>query len=542
MSEDDTVKNLRPPEADPTSPAPRPRGGEPEPPPEEDDFARMLEGSVQARPFEEGQTVEGIVVAISPDVAFIDIGGKGEATIDIDELRDPDGLLEVEEGDRIAAVVVSTDGGLKLSRKLARGAAARQQLADAWRAGLPVEGCVEKAIKGGFEIRIAGQRAFCPISQIDIVRTEDPSVHEGKVYTFRIQEYREGGKDLVLSRRALLEEEEREKAEEMRRAIVVGAVLRGRVVSVREYGAFVDLGAGVQGLLHVSEMGWSRVSSPTEVVEPGDEITVKVLRVDEEKKRISLGLKQLQADPWSKVAESYAVGQVRPGRVSRLAEFGAFVELESGVEGLAHVSTFPPTGTAEGWKASVPPGTEGAFEVLSIDVERRRIGVAMLEEGSVRAEAARALGGAPESVGTEAPSVAGSAGDETFRASAPAPAGTRAGIVPGARVRGKVEGHERFGVFVFLAPGRTGLIPLGETGVEKEADLKKVFPVGGDVEVLVLEVDASGRRIRLSRRAVLEAEEKTEAREYAERQDSPQAEGFGSLADKLRAALGPKKG
>src|SRR5882672_10015897 len=151
-------------------------------------------------------------------------------------------------------MVVSTSGGLKLSRKLARGAVSRRQLEDAFHAGLPVEGKVERAVKGGYEVRIAGQRAFCPVSQIDVLRNTEPSEHEGRVYTFRILELKDGGKNLVVSRRALLEAEQREQAGVVRRSIVAGAVLTGRVASVREYGAFVDLGAGVQGLLHVSEM------------------------------------------------------------------------------------------------------------------------------------------------------------------------------------------------------------------------------------------------------------------------------------------------
>ena len=160
-------------------------------------------------------------------------------------------------------------------------------------------------------------------------------------------------------------------------------MITGRVTSVRDFGAFVDLGAGVQGLLHVSEMGWSRVSDTSQVVAPGEEITVKVLRVDDDGQQIALGLKQLTADPWSRVQATYEVGQVRTGRVTRLAEFGAFVELEPGVEGLAHASTFAPASRPDGWSRSVAPGMTGAFEILSIDPEKKRIGVALVPEGSV---------------------------------------------------------------------------------------------------------------------------------------------------------------
>ena len=474
----------------------------------DEDFAAMFEASLQPKRFRQGQTIEGTIVAIGPEVAFVDVGGKGEAMIEIDELKDAEGDLEVAVGDRIQAMVVSTVGSLTLSRRLARGAATDRQLEDAFRTGLPVEGKVEKAVKGGYEVRIGRQRAFCPLSQIDTRRNTDPAEHEGRVYEFRIIEYKEGGRTIVVSRRALLEEEQRASAVEIRRSIVAGAVMTGRVVSVREFGAFVDLGAGVQGLLHVSEMGWSRVSDTSAVAKPGDEITVKVLRVDDDGQRISLGLKQLTVDPWSNVPDTYEVGQVRTGRVTRVAEFGAFVELEPGVEGLAHVSTFAPTGRSEGWSRSVAAGMTGAFEILSIDLEKKRIGVALVPEDSAGAGEARLL---------------------------------PATIVPGARLTGKVERHEPFGVLVFLAPGRTGLIPLSETGVAREGDVAKAFPVGADVEVIVLEVDPSGRRIRLSRKAVFDAHEAEEVREYAERKDGAAAEGFGSLADKLRGALEPRE-
>ncbi len=471
-----------------------------------EDFAAMFEASLQAKRIEKGQTIEGTIVAIGPEVAFVDVGGKGEATIDIDELKDAEGDLEVAVGDRIQAMVVSTVEGLTLSRRLARGAATDRQLEEAFHTGLPVEGKVERAVKGGYEVRIARQRAFCPISQIDTLRT-DPSAHEGRVYAFRIIEYKEGGKNLVVSRRALLEEEQRASAAEVRRSIVPGAAMTGRVVSVREFGAFVDLGGGVQGLLHVSEMGWSRVSDTSQVVKPGEEITVKVLRVDDDKQKISLGLKQLTTDPWSRVPATYEIGQVRIGRVTRLTEFGAFVELEPGVEALAHASTFVPTGRSQGWSALVAPEMTAAFEILSIDLEKKRIGVALVPEGS-----ARAGGAAP----------------------------SQPEIVPGARLTGKVERHEKFGVFVFLAPGRTGLIPLSETGVAREADVTKAFPVGADVEVAVLEIDPSGRRIRLSAKAVVDGREADEVREYTEREEIASAEKFGSLADKLRGALKPR--
>jgi small subunit ribosomal protein S1 len=471
---------------------------------QDEDFATMFEASVKVRRFAQGQAIEGTIVAFGSEVAFVSVGGKSEAQIALAELKDDDGDIEVSIGDRIQAVVVSTSGGITLSRKGVRTAATQRELENAFRAELAVEGKVESAIKGGYEVRVARERAFCPLSQIDIVRVADPAVHVGKTYTFRIIEFKDGGKSIVVSRRKQLEEEQKVSAEAVRKAIVPGAVLPGRVASVLDFGAFVDLGGGIQGLLHVSEMSWSRATTPGAVVASGDQIVVKVLRVDDGTGKISLGLKQLQDDPWSAVAAAYAVGQVRSGRVTRLAEFGAFVELEPGIEGLAHASTFPPTGRQGGWAKSAPVGTTAAFEILSVDVAQKRIGVALVEEGSSRA------------AGVTAPQSA---------------------FAPGAIVMGKVERHERFGVFVFLSPGRTGLMPSSETGLDRDADMVKAFPIGSDVEVAVLEADASGRRIRLSKIAVAQQREQAELREYAARPDATPTTPLGSLADKLRDAL-----
>ena len=469
----------------------------------EEDFATLFEASVKARQFKQGQTIEGEIVAFGPEVAFVSVGGKSEAQIPLAELKDEDGDVEVSIGDRIQARVVSTSGGVVLSRRGVRNAATHRELENAFQAGLAVEGKVTGVNKGGYEVRLARERAFCPLSQIDLVRTADPAAHVGKTYTFQIIEYREAGKSIVVSRRRQLEAEQQASAAAVRSSIVPDAVLPGRVVSVVDYGAFVDLGGGIQGLLHVSDMSWSRAATPGALVAAGDRIAVKVLRVDEGTGKIALGLKQLQDDPWGTVAATYAVGQVRRGRVTRIAEFGAFVELEPGIEALAHASTFAPTGRAGGWAKVVPVGTAATFEILSVDPAQKRIGVAMVEEGS-----SRAAGEAP-----------------------------RGALASGTIVVGKVERHERFGVFVFLSPGKTGLMPLAETGLDRGEDVVKAFPIGSEVEVAVLEADAAGGRIRVSRKAVAHQREQAELREYAAREDAAPGPSIGSLADKLRDAL-----
>ncbi len=350
--------------------------------PEVEDFAAMFEASVKNRRFSRGQTIEGTIVAIGPDTSLVNVGGKGEAVIETADLRDHENDLEFAVGDRIQAIVVGTNKGITLSRKGIRGAATLRQLEDAYEARLSVEGKVEADVKGGYEVRIAGQRGFCPFSQIDTIRTADPAQHVGKTYAFRIIEFKDGGKNLVVSRRALLEDEQKAGAIELRRSIAVGSVVTGRVASVREFGAFVDLGAGVQALLHVSEMGWSRVTDPSSIVKVGEEITVRVLRIEADGERIALGLKQLMADPWVAAASSYEMGQVRTGRITRIADFGAFVELEPGVEALAHFSTFAPTGRADAWAKSIALGQTAPFEILAIDVDKKRIGVGMVQDGA----------------------------------------------------------------------------------------------------------------------------------------------------------------
>ena len=471
----------------------------PPPPVEEEDFAALFAASPEPTVFETGQMVQGVVVLIGRDVVFVDIGGKGEATMDRAELQDDDGQLTVEVGATVEAVVVSTSGGVTLSHKLARGAASRRQLEDAYRAQLPVEGRVEKANKGGYEVGVGGQRAFCPISQIDTGFTSDPEVHVGQLYTFRIIEYDEEAKNLVISRRALLEEAAREQEVEVRKTIILGADLPGRITSVRPYGAFVDLGGGIQGLLHVSEMGWSRVSDPTTVVLPGDSVTVRVLGVDDAQGKISLGMKQLQTDPWDAVGQSFASGHRLTGIVTRVLEFGAFIELQPGIEALAHLSTFPPSRQRDGWKVAVTVGATVAVEILTVDLEKKRIGVAVIEKDSARVLT----------------------------------------IEAGVQVTGTVERHERYGVFVFLGPGRTGLMPNEESDTAYGTDLTQAFPVGSKIEVVVLDVDSEHHRIRLSRKAIRDVEEHDDARAYSKRQSEAQDASFGSMADKLRAAIRP---
>src|SRR5438874_6949499 len=305
-----------------------------------EDFAAMFARHEAGPALHVGQVVKGRIFHITAENVFVDVGGKGEAWIDRAELTDEDGRLRVAVGDEVEATVVKTGDETRLSYKLQRGAHAREALAMAARSGMPVEGKVAAVIKGGYEVTVGGLRAFCPFSHMDLRRVETTDDYVGRVLEFRVTTFSENGRNLVVSRRRLLEERAAEAAEETRKKLLPGAVLAGTVASLADFGVFVDLG-GVQGLVPLSELSHSRVSRPADLLRVGDAVSVKVLRVDQEKGRISLSLKALEGDPWTAVAGRLRERQVVRGRAVRSTEFGIFVELLPGVDGLLHVTEIP---------------------------------------------------------------------------------------------------------------------------------------------------------------------------------------------------------
>src|SRR5881409_4415437 len=307
---------------------------------ESEDFATLFARHEAQTTLEIGQVVKGRVIQITAEHVFVDVGGKGEAWIERAELADDAGKLKIAVGDEVEATVVATGDEIRLSHKLRQGAQARQALAVAAQTGIPVEGKVAAVIKGGYEVTVGGLRAFCPLSQMDVRRVEVAEEYVGRVLEFRVMTYSDNGRNLVLSRRRLLEERAAETAEETRKKILPGAVLTGTVASLADFGAFVDLG-GVQGLVPLSELSHSRVSRPADLLRVGDAVTVKVLRIDQEKGRISLSLKALEGDPWTAVAGRLRERQVVRGRAVRSTDFGVFVELLPGVDGLLHITEIP---------------------------------------------------------------------------------------------------------------------------------------------------------------------------------------------------------
>jgi len=464
--------------------------------PDPEDFATLF-ASVGAGPaLEVGQVVKGRIIQVGAETIFVDVRGKGEALIDRGELEDEQGRLGVGVGDEVEATVISIGDEIRLSHKLLKGAQAREALEVAAQAGLPVEGKVTAVIKGGYEVMVGGLRAFCPFSQMELHRVDSPETFLRRILEFRITRYSENGRNIVLSRRQLLEHRAAKAAEETRKTIVPGAILPGTVSSLAAFGAFVDLG-GVEGLVPLPEISHSRLERPADRLHVGQAVTVKVLGVDEGRGRISLSLKALDGDPWTAVPGALRDRDVVRGHVVRMTDFGVFVEVLPGVDGLLHLTEIPRSRQGA-MKEAAASGAELAVMIVSIDTEKRRIALALAPEGVAPGERV----------------------DST--------------LAEGAVVTGTVERVEPFGVFVRLGPGDVGLIPNAEMGTAQGADHRKAFPPGTAVTVAVLAIAEGGKRISLSRARALLREEQAETQAYL-REASHKGAGFGlTLGDILR--------
>lgn len=332
--------------------------------------------------YQPGTEVRGRVLSIGRDYVFVDLGGKDDGMLALDEVREPDGTIGVKVGDEVTARVAEIDsrmGGVVLRRVMGRGPDAKNELFQAFEHGIPVEGQVSSVVKGGIEVQIAGVRAFCPISQLDLRHVEDATPFIGQKLRFRITRCEEQGRslNLVVSRRSLLEEEQQAAAATLRKQLSVGAVLRGKVTAIKDYGAFIDLG-GIEGMLHVSELSFQRARHPKDVLSIGQEIEVQIIRLeqtDDKRKpeKISLSLKSLEKDPWSDIETRFPEGTRTTGTVSRTETFGAIVEIEPGVEGLLHISELGKGQKLNHANQVVKPGDRVDVVVQIIDREKRRM-------------------------------------------------------------------------------------------------------------------------------------------------------------------------
>lgn len=459
-------------------------------------FAEAFEASLNFKTPEQGELLKGQIVSISGDDAFVSYGGPSEAVMAKAELE---GL---DVGDTVEGTVVKTAPEIRISRKLARGKANLELLRQMYQNHLPVEGKVAARNKGGFDVNVGGMRAFCPLSQIGLGRIENPDAFIGQAFEFLVTELSDDGRRIVVSRAVLLKQQAAVRAEEARKSVVPGAELTGTVKTITPFGAFVDLG-GVDGLLHVSEMSRRRVTDPKDVVSVGQQVRVKVLKVENSGKRISLSMKDLEPDPWNDVADRYPAGAQFSGTIVRTTDFGLFVELEPGVDGLVHTSQLP-YGIKPG-DPSLAIGTHVTGWVREVDPAKKRLSLSMRE-------------------------VATSDPWENVTERYPI----------GKVVQATVDHGGGPGVFVQVEPGLTGLIPNSEISVAPGADPAKAFQPGEKIMVRVMSVDSQRKRMSLSHDAAKAALERDEYTKFVDERGES-SEGDSAMALAFRRAMEKKK-
>lgn len=343
-------------------------------------FSELLdETSLQTRRFQTGEKLEATIVKITSDWVFLDLGAKSEGYLDKKELLDEKGNVTVKEGDTITAYFVSSRQGEKLfTTKLLTGRSIDDFLYSAYKNRIPVEGMVEKEVKGGFSVRMnQNVSGFCPYSQMDLRKIDDPASYIGRKFNFLISEYSEKGRNVILSRRSLLEEEEKRKIEKLRQSLQVGMTVSGTITNVQSFGAFVDLG-GIQALLPVSEMAWGKVEDPRTLYASGDKIEAVIIGLDWENNKLTLSFKAALPDPWDEVVRKNPEGTILKGRVANLTHFGAFVTIENGVEGLLHIARLARGKRIKHAGDVLKTGQEIEVKIEKIDRENRKISLDMI--------------------------------------------------------------------------------------------------------------------------------------------------------------------
>ncbi|HEB99135.1 MAG TPA: 30S ribosomal protein S1 [Thiotrichales bacterium] len=427
-------------------------------------FAELFEESLANQQMRPGAIVKGTVVEIRPDVVIVNAGLKSEGVIPIEQFYNEQGELEVEVGDEVEVALDAVEDGFgetRLSREKAKRARAWTELEKAFENGETVKGVISGKVKGGFTVDIKDIRAFLPGSLVDVRPVRDTTYLEGKELEFKVIKLDQKRNNVVVSRRAVVESEYSAEREALLKNLQEGMVIKGVVKNLTDYGVFVDLG-GIDGLLHITDMAWKRVKHPSEIVNVGDEIEVKVLKFDRERNRVSLGLKQLGQDPWADLARRYPEGTRIFGKVTNIADYGCFVEIEEGVEGLVHVSEMDWTNKNVNPAKVVHVGQEVEVMVLDIDEERRRISLGMKQCHPNPWEEFAALHN------------------------------------KGDHVKGVIKSITDFGIFVGLEGGIDGLVHLSDIswnlpGEEAVRNYKK----GDEVEAVVLAVDPERERISL---------------------------------------------
>jgi len=427
-------------------------------------FAEMFQESLANQRFRPGQILNGLVVEVGSDYVIVNAGLKSEAVISIDQFKNERGEIEVVAGDSVEVALDSVEDGsgeTRLSREKAKRARTWTRLETAFNEQQIVTGIINGRVKGGFTVEIENIRAFLPGSLVDVRPVRDPSYLEGKVLEFKVIKLDQKRNNVVVSRRAVVEQEYSAERSALLDNLQEGAVVKGSVKNLTDYGAFVDLG-GIDGLLHITDMAWKRVKHPSEVVKVGDEIDVRILKFDRERQRVSLGIKQLGADPWQNIARRYPANTRLWGKVTNIADYGCFVEIEEGVEGLVHVSEMDWTNKNVNPAKVVHIGQETEVMVLDIDEERRRISLGLKQCK---------------------PNPWNEFSENYSRDD---------------RVSGQIKSITDFGIFIGLAGGIDGLVHLSDISWDVPGEeAVRNYQKGQTVEAVVLAIDPERERISL---------------------------------------------
>ncbi|MBK6513335.1 MAG: 30S ribosomal protein S1 [Polyangiaceae bacterium] len=432
----------------------------------DDSFAALFEQSLAEGDFgNEGEIVQGTVVAVNRDMVVVDIGGKSEGAIPLKEFQDAGGEAAVQIGHKVDVYIESRendDGLVTLSKEKADKMKVWDEISNACEADELIEGTISQRVKGGLSVTIrGGVKAFLPGSQVDLrpIRNLDKLI--GQTYKFKVIKFNKKRGNIVLSRRVLLEKERDEMKQKTLETLTEGMVVKGTIKNITEYGAFVDLG-GIDGLLHITDMSWGRVNHPSEVFQVGDEVTVKVLKYNPETERVSLGLKQTQEDPWNHAEEAYPAGKKVRGKVMSITDYGAFVELEPGVEGLIHVSEMSWTKKVKHPSKLLEVGQEIECQVLEVDARAKRISLGLKQ-----------LEPDPWMLFTDK-------------------------YHPGDKIAGKVRSLTDYGVFVGIEEGVDGMVHKSDLSwsvrVNNPSDL---YHKGDDVEAIILSINHDEKKVSL---------------------------------------------
>ncbi len=427
-------------------------------------FAELFEQSLANQRIRPGMILTGLVVEVTPDVVVVNVGLKSEAVIPIEQFKDEQGEIEVKAGDEVEVALDSVEDGTgetRLSREKAKRARTWTRLEEAFNKSEIVSGVITGRVKGGFTVEIDNVRAFLPGSLVDVRPVRDTAYLEGKPLEFKVIKLDQKRNNVVVSRRAVVEQEFSAERSALLENLQEGAVVRGAVKNLTDYGAFVDLG-GIDGLLHITDMAWKRVKHPSEVVKVGEEIEVRILKFDRERSRVSLGLKQLGADPWENISRRYPAHTRVFGKVTNIADYGAFVEIEDGVEGLVHVSEMDWTNKNVNPAKVVHTGQEVEVMVLDVDEERRRISLGLKQcQANPWKEFA-----------------------ENYNR--------------GDHVSGQIKSITDFGIFIGLTGNIDGLVHLSDISWDMPGEeAVRSFQKGQQVEAMVLSIDPERERISL---------------------------------------------